>query len=615
MKRRRDRLAVSWGLIVVGGLGSGLETRAETADPPLAHWRFETVTPGGTLEAADGVARRVVEDVSGHGNALRTFNTDLRTWPPDTSPSFSASVPATRLASGKPNEASLRFEGFQDVYTDGEPIESARLEAFTIEAAVRLDPPDSRTRGAYRVVVGKDGQPLEAHANAPLQLVIAGRSDEWTTADAPALQILDAAGEFHSASSDRPIPPDTWVWLAGVCDGRSLKLYVDRGKGYQLEGQREGISGGLVVSEDQWTVGRGAHHGRPGMWMHGWIDEVRVHDRALQPAAFLGVDREGEPVPPEASGLEPQSFRHLVKELADPSLLRHDGRYYLYGTTAVNRGFRAYSSADLIEWRDEGLAYRDSDGAWGQEHFWAPSVVELDGRFLMAFSATGVLPDTGGRKSLRIVVAEADHPAGPFVPVASPTGSPVLSVGMSTIDAELFVDRSAAKGERLFLYYALDKSEAERSRIFVARLDEQRLTAVGEPTPCIEPSRRWENGDWNEAPYVLQRDGWYVLLYSANPWFTDEYAVGYAVARSPRGPWVKPPDNRVLGREMGLRGPGHCGLSPREDGGWWIVFHALTDEGRDAYLGRLDLEPDARFGLRPVVRGVQKSERNRGDEL
>ena len=589
------------------GVFSGPEAlMAQTDSPTLACWRFENPPPDGKLMAEKGSPQRVVEDHSGRGNALRTFNTDLQVWPPDTSPTYSPAVPAPRLSGETLNQTSLRFEGHEDVYTDGGPIESAALKAFTIEAAVRLDPADSRTRGAYRVVVGKDGRPVDAHANAPLQLVIAGRSDEWTTADAPAIQIIDAAGDFHSASSDRPIPPDTWVWLAAVCDGSTLQLYVDRGGGYELEAQTDGIAGGLIDSRDQWTVGRGAHHGRPGMWMHGWIDEVRVSDQSLEPARFLGVGRAGDPSGSPRSGLKRQSFRPLVQQIADPTMLRHDGRYYLYGTSAVNRGFRVYGSDDLRTWEDQGLAYRDTDAAWGGEHFWAPSVIEFEGRFLMAFSATGELPGTGGRKSLRIVIAEADHPAGPFAVVASPAGPPVLGVGMSTIDAEFFVDVTAPPGERLYLYYALDKSEAERSRIFVVRLDEQTLTAVGEPTPCIQPSRRWENGDWNEAPYVLQQGQWYVLLYSANPWFTDDYAVGYAVARSPRGPWVKPPNNRVLGREMGLRGPGHCGLVPRGDGGWWIVFHALSGEGRDAYLGRLDLEPDAAWGVRPVVTGAPR---------
>ena len=44
---------------------------------------------------------------------------------------------------------------------------------------------------------------------------------------------------------------------------------------------------------------------------------------------------------------------------------------------------------------------------------------------------------------------------------------------------------------------------------------------------------------WNEGAFMYKHNGKYYLTYSANLW-AREYAVGYAVADSPLGDFVKP---------------------------------------------------------------------------
>lgn len=44
--------------------------------------------------------------------------------------------------------------------------------------------------------------------------------------------------------------------------------------------------------------------------------------------------------------------------LGDPYILMaSDGKYYLYGTSGEN-GFRAYSSDNLSDWKEEGIVYQ-----------------------------------------------------------------------------------------------------------------------------------------------------------------------------------------------------------------------------------------------------------------
>jgi hypothetical protein len=55
---------------------------------------------------------------------------------------------------------------------------------------------------------------------------------------------------------------------------------------------------------------------------------------------------------------------------------------------------------------------------------------------------------------------------------------------------------------------------------------------------------------WNEGAFMYKHNGKYYLTYSANPFWAREYAVGYAVADSPLGDFVKPEKNRILGVDV-----------------------------------------------------------------
>ena len=77
--------------------------------------------------------------------------------------------------------------------------------------------------------------------------------------------------------------------------------------------------------------------------------------------------------------------------LGDPYVLYVKGdKYYLYGTGGVSHGFAAYSSADLVHWKNEGQvwfannknAWSDSTASWGGA-YWAPEVYQVRGKFYM----------------------------------------------------------------------------------------------------------------------------------------------------------------------------------------------------------------------------------------
>lgn len=265
-----------------------------------------------------------------------------------------------------------------------------------------------------------------------------------------------------------------------------------------------------------------------------------------------------------------------IKNIGDPFVLRApDGQYYCYATSAPD-GFKAWSSADLVHWTNIGYVYQRSEDSWGESDFWAPEVVLHQGNYYMHYSARW-----GKNQSLRIGVAVAQTPAGPFLDVFN---RPLFDFGYAAIDGHVLLEE-----ERAYLYYARDCSEnivegRHESHLYVVELDDDLISLKGEPRLLTRPDQEWERHSgpdwlWNEGPFVLKHQGSYYLMYSANFYASREYSVGYAVANHPTGPFVKAAHNPVLFSDsMAVSGPGHNSVTTSPDGKeLFIVYHTHTD--------------------------------------
>jgi GH43 family beta-xylosidase len=268
-----------------------------------------------------------------------------------------------------------------------------------------------------------------------------------------------------------------------------------------------------------------------------------------------------------------------IKHIGDPFVLRaSDGNYYCYATSASD-GFKAWTSSDLVHWKEIGYVYRRQDDSWGESDFWAPEVVHHAGKYFMHYSARW-----GRNQSLRIGVAAADSPGGPFRDVFN---RPMFDFGYAAIDGHVLIDDDGSK----YFYYARDCSEnivdgRHESHLYVARLKDDLVSLHGEPLLITRPDQEWEcrSGPewfWNEGPFVLKQDHRYYLMYSANFYASRDYSVGYAVAESPLGPFIKSPHNPVLvSPNAMISGPGHNSLIHSPDGSeLFIVYHIHTDPG------------------------------------
>jgi GH43 family beta-xylosidase len=293
----------------------------------------------------------------------------------------------------------------------------------------------------------------------------------------------------------------------------------------------------------------------------------------------------------------PPTFEIINDKLpiADPYVLYHNSKYYAYGTR-IN-GFEVYISEDLTHWkRSESLAL-PPENSWGTRWFWAPEVyyVESKNRFYMFYSVDE-----------HICVASATKPEGPFV---QDERRPIVP-GEKGIDTSLFIDDDGTP----YLYYVRFTGG---NVIWVAEMNDDLKSIKTETlTRCISAESQWERiqGTIAEGPSMLKKGDTYYLIYSANHYESKDYAVGYATASSPLGPWKKYSGNPILRRDKpaaaGLVGTGHGAPFVGADGNYRYIYHAHASTSsvgpRTSYINNLNVSEEGVITItgepvRPVV--------------
>ena len=274
-----------------------------------------------------------------------------------------------------------------------------------------------------------------------------------------------------------------------------------------------------------------------------------------------------------ATAQEVQEDRRI--RLADPFILLDKGTYYAYGTHSRN-GIEFYTSTNLKEWEFGGLALH-KDNSYGNKWFWAPEVYLVNGLYYMFYSA-----------EQRTCVAISDSPAGPFEQIDH---KPLID-GYKNIDNTLFIDDD---GTPYMFYVRVEKP----FKICVAELEND-LQSVKEEcvAVCISPTQSWERKSQrvNEGPSVFKHNGLYHMLYSGNGYTSQYYGIGYATAKSIKGPWRKSKLNPILQFPGELVGVGHGAPFYDKKGRMHYVFHAhFSDEKvhpRCMYITRMSIKGD-----------------------
>lgn len=265
---------------------------------------------------------------------------------------------------------------------------------------------------------------------------------------------------------------------------------------------------------------------------------------------------------------------------ADPEVMYSEktGRYYIYPTCdgIPNWGstqFKAFSSSDLVNWKEEGGILDLKNVSWAKKNAWAPSIIEkkqADGNYKYYYYFTA---------EKQIGVAISDHPTGPFIDSGKPLIGRELPKGMprgQNIDPDVFTDPVSGN---TYLYWG-------NYYMAVCELNDDMVSVKPNTTRILIG----HDAHYSEAAHVFYRNGYYYFTWSKNYTRSTEYEVRYVRSKSPVGP-INPAESQVVickKPEQGIYATGHHSVVqvPGKDE-WYIVYHRFkfpdaVTKGRDA---------------------------------
>lgn len=216
---------------------------------------------------------------------------------------------------------------------------------------------------------------------------------------------------------------------------------------------------------------------------------------------------------------------------ADPAPLVYNDRVYLYtgqdedhSTWFVMNDWRVYSSDDMVNWTDHGVALSAKTFEWAKGDAWASQCVERNGKFYFYSTVTSRY---NGQAAVGVAVA--DSPYGPFY---DPLGKPLAQTGKGDIDPSVFIDDDG----QAYLYWG-------NPLLYYAKLNEDMISLKGEieRVPMLASAFGKRAGEvpdrptlYEEGPWLYKRNDLYYLLWAGGP--IPEH-IGYSVSTSPIGPW------------------------------------------------------------------------------
>lgn len=248
---------------------------------------------------------------------------------------------------------------------------------------------------------------------------------------------------------------------------------------------------------------------------------------------------------------------------ADPEGAIFGERYWVYPTYSApydkQTFMDCFSSPDLVTWTKHERIIDTTRIKWAKRAMWAPSIVEKDGKYYLFFGANDIQNNeqVGG-----IGVAVADKPEGPFTDYL---GKPLVDKfhnGAQPIDQYAFKDPKDGK------YYLIYGGWRHCN---IARLNDDFTGFVpfddGATFKEITPEQ------YVEGPFMFLRDGKYYLMWSEGGWTGPSYAVAYAIADAPIGPFMR--IGKILRQDESIAtGAGHHSVIHVAKGdAWYIVYH------------------------------------------
>ena len=268
----------------------------------------------------------------------------------------------------------------------------------------------------------------------------------------------------------------------------------------------------------------------------------------------------------------------LLGPINDPDCVLIDGTYHLIepGGHAGAGYFNYRTSRDLVHWSKPVRILQQQPGHQLWQGFFYK---DTDGKLYLYYAVL----DEMHYKSVHVAVAPAF--TGPYTDLGE--------VASNAIDPTLFRDDDGS----LWLYFKNDRPGYKS--IWAQRMATPSTVAVP-ATEILRPMPKTfeDNGYVSvEGPTVIKRAGKYFLLYTGGPFGGKSYAVGYAVAQHPEGPFVRGPNNPILSntKSSNVYSPGVPDVVLDGAGKSWMVYRQRqTAERRSPRMLTLDPLDDSR---------------------
>lgn len=281
--------------------------------------------------------------------------------------------------------------------------------------------------------------------------------------------------------------------------------------GGQLTGSGGTASGGAGGSPSSGGTGpsSGGTGGSPGTGGSGG-------DSASGGTGGLGTGGEPSTCVPDGKARNP-----LVSHIftADPNAVVYDDKIYIYVSHDEDGqdGFdmidhHVYSSDDLVNWQDHGVAISTDDLNWAGR-LYAPGACERDGVYYLYLT-------NGGSE---IGVATSDHPGGPFV---DPLGQAFLSTSFPNADVPWMFDPACFIDDdgQAYLYFGGGSSG---SNARVVRLNDDMVSIMDSAATTVPTTAFFE------ASFMHKHEGKYYFSYSSDFSGGHGAALEYYIGDSP----------------------------------------------------------------------------------
>lgn len=268
---------------------------------------------------------------------------------------------------------------------------------------------------------------------------------------------------------------------------------------------------------------------------------------------------------------------------ADPSARVFAGKLYIYpshdasGATNWQQmvDWHVFSSSDLTNWIDHGVAFSLKDIVWAQKEAWAADCIERNGKYYFYFTAGG-----------QIGVAVSDSPTGPF---KDALGEPLVKKGEAgiryMIDPCLYLDDDG----QAYLYVGGGR------QLGMVKLKADMITRDG-PIQILDMPKFYE-GVW-----VHKRNGIYYASYPTRPPKGNANLMVYSTARTPAGPW------KFQGELLDNRSGNVHGSITEFKSQWYLFYHVA---GPSTWERRVCVEPlfyNENGTIKPMLMTVPKND-------